>query len=290
MLSGETAKGAYPILAVQMMAETCYLAESTICYPPLFNELRSLTQRPTATTETVAMAAVAASLEQNAGAILVMSTSGNTARLISKFRPSCPILTLTRNEVTARQIHLHRGCYPFFYNEPRPTGDEGWQTDVDNRIKFGLKQALDLGIIRKGDTVIAVQGWRSGGNNTNTMRVLAVPENVSHDRTCRAAVATADHGECAAHLTTGVRLRHPTHLVNAHHERTIVKEARLTRGRAFSAVVSRSSTRPVPPNLHNLDSHRCSNKGKDALSMSKRATHSRVLCFEGCEVLPVPAQ
>ena len=93
MLSGETAKGAYPILAVQMMAETCYLAESAICYPPLFNELRSLTQRPTATTETVAMAAVAASLEQNAGAILVMSTSGNTARLISKYRPSCPILT-----------------------------------------------------------------------------------------------------------------------------------------------------------------------------------------------------
>lgn len=96
MLSGETAKGAYPILAVQMMAETCYLAESAICYPPLFNELRSLTQRPTATTETVAMAAVAASLEQNAGAILVMSTSGNTARLISKYRPSCPILTRAR--------------------------------------------------------------------------------------------------------------------------------------------------------------------------------------------------
>jgi hypothetical protein len=57
-----------------MMAETCYLAESTICYPPLFNELRALVERPTATTETVAISAVAASLEQNAGAILVMST------------------------------------------------------------------------------------------------------------------------------------------------------------------------------------------------------------------------
>jgi pyruvate kinase len=59
---------------VEMMAETCYLAESTICYPPLFNELRALADRPTATTETVAISAVAASLEQNAGAILVMST------------------------------------------------------------------------------------------------------------------------------------------------------------------------------------------------------------------------
>lgn len=179
MLSGETAKGAYPILAVEMMAETCYLAEATICYPPLFNELRSLTPRPTYTVETVAMSAVAASLEQNAGAILVMSTSGNTARLISKYRPSCPILTLTRNDTTARQIHLHRGCYPFYYKEPRPSGDEGWQTDVDNRIRHGLSQALELGIIKKGDTIVTVQGWKSGGNHTNTMRILNVPDSDS---------------------------------------------------------------------------------------------------------------
>lgn len=87
--------------------------------------------------------------------------------------------TVTRNASTSRQIHLHRGCYPFLYEEPRPSSDEGWQTDVDNRIKYGLKKALDLGIIKKGDTVVAVQGWRSGGNHTNTMRVLAVPENDS---------------------------------------------------------------------------------------------------------------
>jgi pyruvate kinase len=76
-----------------MMAETCLLAESAICYPPLFNELRALANRPTPTSETVAMSAVAAALEQNAGAILVMSTSGNTARLVSKYRPPCPVIT-----------------------------------------------------------------------------------------------------------------------------------------------------------------------------------------------------
>lgn len=76
-----------------MMAETCYLAESAICYPPLFNELRALVARPTSTSETVAISAVAAALEQNAGAILVMSTSGNTARLVSKYRPPCPVIT-----------------------------------------------------------------------------------------------------------------------------------------------------------------------------------------------------
>lgn len=78
---------------VEMMAETCLLAEATICYPPLFNELRSMTLRPTPTSETVAMAAVAAAIEQNAGAIIVMSTSGNTARLVSKFKPHCPIIS-----------------------------------------------------------------------------------------------------------------------------------------------------------------------------------------------------
>lgn len=75
------------------MAETCYLAESSVCYPPLFNELRALVSRPTTTSETVAISAVAAALEQNAGAILVMSTSGNTARLVSKYKPPCPIIT-----------------------------------------------------------------------------------------------------------------------------------------------------------------------------------------------------
>jgi pyruvate kinase len=73
---------------------------------PLFADLRNLTPRPTDTAETLAIAAVSA-------AILVLSTSGNTARLVSKYRPEVPILTVTRNEQTARQIHLHRGCYPF---------------------------------------------------------------------------------------------------------------------------------------------------------------------------------
>lgn len=75
------------------MAETCLLAEYAICYPPLYNDLKSVQPRPTETVETVAIAAVAAASEQNAGGILVLSTSGNTARLISKYRPRVPIIT-----------------------------------------------------------------------------------------------------------------------------------------------------------------------------------------------------
>ena len=76
-----------------MMAETCLLAEAAICYPPLYDELRNVAPRPTETSETVAIAAVAAAVEQNASAILVLSTSGNTARLVSKYRPPVPIIT-----------------------------------------------------------------------------------------------------------------------------------------------------------------------------------------------------
>lgn len=76
-----------------MMAETCLLAESAICYPPLYDDLRGIQPRPTETAETVAIAAVAAAAEQNASAILVLSTSGATARLVSKYRPKIPIIT-----------------------------------------------------------------------------------------------------------------------------------------------------------------------------------------------------
>jgi len=179
MLSGETAKGLYPIQSVLMMAETCYLAESAICYPPLFDELRVAAKRPTETAETVALAAVAAASEQNAGAILVLSTSGNSARLISKYRPGVPIITVTRNEQTARQIHLHRACYPFWYPEPRGVSEGQWQQDVDNRIRFGLRSALELKILKPGSTVVAVQGWKGGFGHTNTLRVLSVPTDAA---------------------------------------------------------------------------------------------------------------
>ena len=82
-------------MLVLMMAETCLLAEASICYPPLYDELRSVTPRPTDTAETVAIAATAAAAEQNASAIIVLSTSGNTARLVSKYRPQVPIITGT---------------------------------------------------------------------------------------------------------------------------------------------------------------------------------------------------
>lgn len=173
MLSGETAKGNYPIESVTMMHETCLLAETAIPYAPLFNELRSLVPRPTSTPETCAIAAVSASMEQRAGAIIVLSTSGMTARLISKYSPTCPIIMVTRTSAAARYSHLSRGVYPFHYPEQKPDFNNViWQEDVDKRLKWGMDQAKGLGILEDGSTVIAVQGWRGGLGHTNTLRVL----------------------------------------------------------------------------------------------------------------------
>ncbi|RPA83610.1 pyruvate kinase [Ascobolus immersus RN42] len=173
MLSGETAKGSYPEAAVSMMAETCLLAETCISYQPLFNELRALTNRPTSTSETCAIAAVSASFEQNAGCIIVLSTTGNTARLISKYRPTCPVFMVTRNAKAARFSHLYRGIYPIYFPEEKPDFETvSWQEDVDKRLRWGMQNAINLGLLKEGDNVIAVQGWRGGLGHTNTLRVL----------------------------------------------------------------------------------------------------------------------
>ena len=74
MLSGETAKGSYPKEAVTMMHETCLLAEVAIPYANVFDELRISAPRPINTVESVAISAVGASMELNAGAILVLTT------------------------------------------------------------------------------------------------------------------------------------------------------------------------------------------------------------------------
>lgn len=188
MLSGETAKGAYPVEAVNMMHQLCREAESIIFYLPLFNELRAITPKPTDSTEAIASSAVNASLEQDAAAIIVLTTTGNTARLCAKYRPRVPIITITRYAQIARQCHLYRGCYPFHYEKPPKHAFEDesprspyqtmeiWQEDVDTRLYWAIELAKKEGMLKIGDTVVAIQGWKGGSGNSSVMRILTVPD------------------------------------------------------------------------------------------------------------------
>lgn len=76
---------------------------------------------------------------------------------------------VTRSATSARYAHLYRGVYPFHYPEAKPDFDEViWQEDVDKRLKWGMEHAMSLGLLSKGETVVAIQGWRGGGGHTNT--------------------------------------------------------------------------------------------------------------------------
>jgi pyruvate kinase len=169
MLSGETAKGNYPIEAVTMMHHTALIAEKAIAYGPLYDEIRKLTVTPTSNVETIAAAAVSAAAENGAKAIITLSTSGTTARLVSKYRPDLPIIMITRNERAARFTHLYRGVYPFQYKQPVV---ENWQEDVENRLQSGIAEAIELGILNKGDNVVCIQGWTRGSGHSNTIRLI----------------------------------------------------------------------------------------------------------------------
>lgn len=173
MLSGETAKGSYPEEAVREMSATCLKAENTIPYVSHFEELCQIVKRPVGIAESCAMAAVRASLDLNAGGIIVLSTSGDSARLLSKFRPVCPIFMVTRQPSASRYSHLYRGVYPFYFPEAKPDFTKvNWQEDVDSRIKWGVQHAIELGVLAKGETVVVVQGWKGGVGNTNTLRIV----------------------------------------------------------------------------------------------------------------------
>lgn len=172
-LSGETAKGDYPNEAVREMSETCLKAENTIAYVSHFEELCSLVNRPVSIVESCSMAAVRASLDLNAAAMIVLSTSGESARMISKYRPVCPIIMISRSPSASRYAHLYRGVYPFLFPEAKPDFTQvNWQEDVDRRIKWGLKHAINLGILKQNETVVVVQGWKVRWPQSCTRLVL----------------------------------------------------------------------------------------------------------------------
>ncbi|XP_014830609.1 PREDICTED: pyruvate kinase PKM-like isoform X1 [Poecilia mexicana] len=172
MLSGETAKGDYPLEAVRTQHMIAREAEAAMFHRQTFEELRRTSHLTRDPTESVAVGAVEASFKCCASAIIVLTKTGRSAYLLSRYRPRAPIIAVTRCGMTARQAHLYRGVYPVLYTKP---ASDVWAEDVDLRVNFALEVGKYRKFFKSGDVAIVVTGWRPGSGYTNTMRVVLVP-------------------------------------------------------------------------------------------------------------------
>merc|ERR1712223_1203528 len=172
MLSGETAKGDYPIACIRTMAALSREAEAALWNQRFFEDLmRAEHNRKRDSTEAAAIAAVQASYSTRASAIIGLTTTGRTAHIASKYRAMCPFLAVTRHAPAARQMQLYRGVVPLFYPEGRL---DDWSADVDERIQYCVDFGKKNGFIKSGDPVICITGWRKGAGSSNSVRILYV--------------------------------------------------------------------------------------------------------------------
>merc|ERR1712156_313376 len=172
MLSGETAKGDFPIQCIRTMAALSREAEAALWNQRFFEDLMRTEQHILRdATAAAAIAAVQASYSTRASAIIGLTTTGKTAHLASKYRAHCPFLAVTRSAQAARQMQLYRGVVPLYYPEPRM---DDWSADVDERIQYCVDFGKKNGFIKSGDPVICITGWRKGAGSSNTIRILYV--------------------------------------------------------------------------------------------------------------------
>ncbi|MDE7107471.1 MAG: pyruvate kinase, partial [Clostridiales bacterium] len=163
MLSGETAAGNYPVEAVRTMASIAERTESSIHYKKRFNALDADIK---SITDAVSHSACAAAFDLDAKAIIAVSQSGYTARKISRFRPSAPIIAPTTSQKAYNQLALNWGVVPALSK---------MQESSDELFKHVVNCALNTGIVAEGDLVVIAAGVPVGvSGNTNTLRIETV--------------------------------------------------------------------------------------------------------------------
>lgn len=172
MLSGETAKGEYPVESVRMQHLIAREAEPAIYHRQLFEDLRKTTGITNNTAETVAIAVVEAALKCRAAGIIVLTTSGISAQLVAKYRPQCPIFAISRKEQSMRQCQIYRGIIPVIYQNEKVA--EPWSEDVEQRVQFGINVGKHKKLLESGNFIVIITGWRPGSGATNTMRITTV--------------------------------------------------------------------------------------------------------------------
>jgi len=164
MLSGESAIGKYPIETVKTMVRIANMAEKSIDYGSKvaamqFNMVEDVTNA-------ISYATCAIALQLKASAIISSTQSGQTARMISRFRAYCPIIATTSNPRVQRQLCISWGVIPLLVREA---------LTVEEMFEIGVNKALEIKLVKQGDVIVITAGGPIGiAGTTNLLKVQTV--------------------------------------------------------------------------------------------------------------------
>jgi pyruvate kinase len=163
MLSAETASGRYPREAVAMMSRIVIEAESNMGEFTLPRRRRD--RHGLSIAETICESIAHAAEDLPMGAIALFTESGNTARMISKYRPQAAIYAFTHNSTVAQRTNMYWGVRPMRCAQALST---------DNMVDVAEQELLSRGLLKSGDVLGVVAGTRQASGSTNFMRLHMV--------------------------------------------------------------------------------------------------------------------
>lgn len=165
MLSGESAAGKYPVESVRALSDICREAERNDENIALNQYVKSCPKEITFR-DSICRAAKAVAEELNAKAIIAESATGNVARAMAHYRPSCPIIAVVTDDRVSRKLCLNWGITAV-------KGEE--MHDTDEITRQAMNCALQTGVVKTGDTVVVISSNKTiptSGTDTLNVRIL----------------------------------------------------------------------------------------------------------------------
>ncbi|MCZ0754866.1 pyruvate kinase [Anoxybacillus sp. J5B_2022] len=169
MLSGETAAGLYPVEAVKTMHRIALRTEQALQYRDLLAQRTK--QSGTTITDAIGQSVAHTALNLDVAAIVTPTVSGQTARMISKYRPKAPIVAVTSSDAVSRKLALVWGVYPQVAPQVNTT---------DEMLDIAVEAAVKSGIVKHGDLVVITAGVPVGETgSTNLMKVHVIGDMIA---------------------------------------------------------------------------------------------------------------
>ena len=166
MLSAESAVGKHPDLVIETMDRICCGAErNRIPHGARYRDDGSFADEE----ESIAMAAMYVANKLNVVAIVALTESGHTAKLMSRVSSGIPIFALSRHSKTVHRVSLYRGVYPLKWDLKTDKQDYNY---MSSQVFQALEGRLEL---NRGDQIVITQGdMRGVQGQTNTLRIITV--------------------------------------------------------------------------------------------------------------------